>query len=159
MEVDRHELPQTPELDFDIGVGNDFSLPVVDFDSSFVLLLTSSVLERGVGSPNSDLLESAESPAPVAVAMFGESTVDDEMEFRMSSLEGRPIMPGGACSLLLIVLCLKLCKSIEAVRLREPVARFLYVSSFSGRTSGTDSWFRSSSNMDNLSWEKRISAL
>ena len=50
VDVDRQELPQTPELDLETGVEYDFSLPVVDLESSVCLGLGNSMLERGVGS-------------------------------------------------------------------------------------------------------------
>jgi hypothetical protein len=42
----RHEFDHTPAPDFDMGVENDFSLPVVDLESSATLECDRSRLDR-----------------------------------------------------------------------------------------------------------------
>ena len=76
-EAERHEVDHTPDPDFDIGVVNDFSLPVVDLESSAVLDAVKSRLDLVDGSPDCSIRRMSPGSDGVAEAMPDGPPVDE----------------------------------------------------------------------------------
>lgn len=124
-EAERHDVRHTPELDFDAGVDDDCSLPVADLESRSAC----SALMRGAPSVLSLLVDSACSAGVVVVGERDNGELGPES---VSILAGWPIIPARAESAPDGRTVLN-----DVASLREPVLRFLYVASSSGRTRGT----------------------
>lgn len=134
-DADRQEVDHTPDPDLESGVVKDFSLPVVDLESSAATLEAfKSRLDLVEGSfvcsnlPGSGLVATS--------TPLGAPTVGEPVSGRVI-LPGLPMMPrwpwpggetgGGSTA------------SIDDDRFREAVLKSLYAASSSGRTSGMES--------------------
>lgn len=152
----RHDDDQTPGLGLDPGVVVDLSLSVPDFESSpsrsGISVLALVKICRGSGS--FWMSEAFEEGRP---GTLDGSPVGEIGPWTELNLLGLPIIPGVEISLIRSEGMAS--DAMESLRLLAFVIRYLYTLSSSGRTNGTDSWFRSSSNIVSLSCDNSMSPL
>ena len=123
-------MDQTPWPDFDIGVLKDFSLPVVDLESSASLDWPRSRLDLvDCSACGSDLRVSPGSDGVAEAMLLVGATIGEFTPCERFDLPGRPMTPtgdagGGNMG------------SIDDDRLRGTVHKSLNDASSSGRTSG-----------------------